>query len=389
VTFFRRTVIVLITVKEKFMKDVIRVGIIGASPSRGWALAAHVPALQSLPDFEIYAVSTTNKHSAERSAQALHATLAFDNHRDLLARSEIDLVVIAVNVTKHRELVLAALSAGKRVYCEWPLGRNLTEAEEITALAGRRGLQSIIGFQGRFSPAVRYLSDLLAEGYIGQLLNTRVAGAAPDDLWNGVLAPEYEITADPSSGNSLLAIPVGHILDMMGFTVGEFASVASTLVARRGKAILLRDRSIVPMPMHDQIAFSGTLENGALASVHYYGGMSSGRDFVWELSGTDGTIVLSADRGYPNISDLRIEGAQRNGKIETLSIPNKYQLARSSVPFAATNVAALYTQYALDLAQGTALVPGFELAVRRHRLVDAIQRSNATGRRESLTWSNP
>lgn len=371
------------------MRDVIRVGIIGASPSRGWALAAHVPALQSLPDFEIYAVSTTNKRSAERSAQALHATLAFDNHADLLARSEIDLVVIAVNVTRHRELVMAALSAGKPVYCEWPLGRNLTEAEEIAALAGRRGLRSTVGLQGRFSPAVRYLSDLLAEGYIGQLLNTRVAGAAPDDLWNGVLAPEYEITADPGSGNSLLAIPVGHILDMMGFAVGEFASVASTLVARRGKAILLRDRSTVPMPMHDQIAFSGTLENGALASVHYYGGMSSGRDFVWELSGTEGTIVLSADRGYANISDLKIEGAQRNGKIEALSIPNKYRLAPSSLPFAATNVAALYTQYALDLAQGTSLVPDFELAVRRHRLIDAIQRSNASGRREFLTWSNP
>jgi predicted dehydrogenase len=371
------------------MRDVIRVGIIGASPSRGWALAAHLPALQSLPDFEIYAVSTTNRQSAERSAQALHATLAFDNHHELLARSEIDLVVIAVNVTMHRELVMAALSAGKPVYCEWPLGRNLTEAEEMAAHAHRHGLRSIIGLQGRFAPAVRYLSDLLAEGYIGRLLNTRVAGAAADGLWNGVLAPEYEITADPSSGNSLLAIPVGHILDMMGFAVGEFAGVTSTLVARRGEATLLRDRSIVPMAMHDQIAFSGTLDNGALVSVHYYGGMSSGRDFVWELTGTEGTIVLSAERGYANISDLRIEGAQRNGEMKTLSIPKEYRLAPPGLPIAATNVASLYTQYARDLAQGTALVPGFELAVRRHRLIDAIQRSNAAGRREPSTWRNP
>ncbi len=70
----------------------IGVGIIGASPNRGWALAAHIPALQALPNYEIRAVSTSRRESAEKSAQTLGVALAFDNHTDLIARPEIDLV---------------------------------------------------------------------------------------------------------------------------------------------------------------------------------------------------------------------------------------------------------------------------------------------------------
>jgi len=53
----------------------------------------------------------------------------------------------------------------------------------------------------------------MADGYIVKLVGTRIASAGPDDPWTGILAPQYEATADRDSGNSLLAIPVGHPLD--------------------------------------------------------------------------------------------------------------------------------------------------------------------------------
>jgi predicted dehydrogenase len=157
----------------------IGVGIIGASPDRGWAKEAHLPALLALPEFEIRAVSTTRQHSAEESAKRVNSSLAFDDHRPLLARSEVDLVVISVNVMRHREIALAAIAAGKSVFCEWPLGRNLAEAEEMATAARSADVPTLVGLQGRFSPALEQVRGLVANDYVGKVIGTSIKGSAP------------------------------------------------------------------------------------------------------------------------------------------------------------------------------------------------------------------
>ena len=103
----------------------IRVGIIGANPDRGWAAQAHIPALQSLADdFEITALSTTRRESAEAAGRRFGVPLAFDNHQELVTSPTVDVVAITVKVPYHLELATAALEAGKAVYCEWPLGNG-------------------------------------------------------------------------------------------------------------------------------------------------------------------------------------------------------------------------------------------------------------------------
>ena len=97
----------------------IRVGIIGANPDRGWAAQAHIPALQSLPDdFEITALSTSRRESADAAGKRFGVRLAFDNHHDLVNSDAVDLVAVTVKVPSHLELATAALDAGRAVYCE-------------------------------------------------------------------------------------------------------------------------------------------------------------------------------------------------------------------------------------------------------------------------------
>ena len=115
----------------------IRVGIIGANPERGWAVEGHIPALKSLSDdFEITSLSTSRRKSAE-AASKLFAVPAFDDHQDLVSRADVDVVAITVKVPHHLELATAALEAGKAVYCEWPLGNGLREAEKPLFAGGR------------------------------------------------------------------------------------------------------------------------------------------------------------------------------------------------------------------------------------------------------------
>src|SRR6184192_3820510 len=110
----------------------IRVGIIGANPDRGWAAQAHIPALRSLAaDFEITALSTSRRESADAASKLFAVPTAFDNHEELVNSPGVDVVAVTVKVPYHLELATAALGAGKSVYCEWPLGNGLDEAETL------------------------------------------------------------------------------------------------------------------------------------------------------------------------------------------------------------------------------------------------------------------
>src|SRR5438034_4746566 len=98
------------------------VGIIGVSPARGWAATAHIPALRALPNYEIRAITAHSAGSARAAGEAFEVSAAFSDHEQLLRQPDIDVVAVTVKVPHHRELVFAALAAGKAVYCEWPLG---------------------------------------------------------------------------------------------------------------------------------------------------------------------------------------------------------------------------------------------------------------------------
>src|SRR5207302_3997214 len=75
----------------------IRVGIIGANPDRGWAAQAQIPALRSLADdFEITALSTNRRESADAASKLFGVPTAFDNHQDLVSNPAVDVVAVTV-----------------------------------------------------------------------------------------------------------------------------------------------------------------------------------------------------------------------------------------------------------------------------------------------------
>lgn len=104
------------------MAKPIGVGVIGASPGpNSWAANSHIPALHALRGFELRAVATSRRASADAAAQA-YGVEGFDDARKLIDHPGVDLVVVAVKVTRHYDLVEQALAAGKMVYSEWATG---------------------------------------------------------------------------------------------------------------------------------------------------------------------------------------------------------------------------------------------------------------------------
>ena len=158
-------------------KQRIRVGIIGTG---GWARYGHIPVLQALNDFEVVALAGRDKAKVQKYANEFGIGMAFGSAEELIAHPEIDLVVVLTPTPDHGRLASAVIAAGKDVYSEWPLSTNTVQSEEILAQANARGVKHIIGLQRRFSPAVRYLKDLVKDGYVGTLRSVRMSvGSTP------------------------------------------------------------------------------------------------------------------------------------------------------------------------------------------------------------------
>src|SRR5438309_363505 len=200
------------------------IGIIGVSSVRGWAATAHIPALRTLPNYEIRALSAHSAESARAAGEVFGVSAVFSDHEQLVTRPDIDLVAVTVRVPHHRELVSAALAAGKSVYCEWPLGRDLEDARAMAALAAEKKVRTVVGLQARQAPAIEFVQQLLRDGYVGEVLSTTMVGLSiPGD----VVEQPNAYMLYKANGANLLTVPFGHSLDVLNHVLGEFAELSA------------------------------------------------------------------------------------------------------------------------------------------------------------------
>src|SRR5437660_4634966 len=320
----------------------IRVGIIGANPDRGWAMQAHIPALKSLSDdFEITALSTSRSVSAAAAGKLFGVPLAFDTHHDLVKSAAVDVVAITVKVPYHFELAADALTAGKAVYCEWPLGNGLEEAERLAALAEKKGVLAVVGLQARSAPSVAYVHDLIKQGYVGDVLSTTVIGSGMG--WGPTEEPFNAYLNDKKNGATMLSIGLGHAADALCYCLGEVRELSATMTMRRKSFTIAKTGESKPMAAEDQVAVTGLLEGGEAFSIHYRGGVSRGTNLLWEINGTDGDLQVTADGGQAQIFDLTVRGGNgAQASLEILPVPEQYRSSQLQGP--PLNVAQAYAR---------------------------------------------
>ncbi len=369
---------------KRIRVGIIRVGIIGANPDRGWAAQAHIPALKSLSaDFEITALSTSRHESADAASKRFGVPLAFDNHQELVNNNAVDVVAVTVKVPYHLELATAALDAGKAVYCEWPLGNGLNEAETLAALAKKKGVLAVAGLQARSAPSVAYVRDLITQGYVGEVLSTTLIGSGMG--WGPTVEPYNAYLNDKKNGATMLSIAVGHAADALCHCLGEVRELSATMTMRRKSFTIAGTGERKAMTTQDQVGVSGVLEGGAAFSIHYRGGVSRGTNLLWEINGTEGDLQLTAAGGQAQIFEMTVHGGNgAQSSLEVLPVPEQYRWSPLQGPGPSTNIAQAYARFARDYREGTHLCPTFDDAVTRHRMLNAIETAAATGQRQTL-----
>jgi predicted dehydrogenase len=359
------------------MPDKIRLGLIGASVGGTWSSRSHLPAVQASAEVELTAVCTTRAESAEAARQAYGARLAFDDYRKMVASPEIDAVAVVVRVPSHYGPTKAALEAGKHVYCEWPLGKTTEEAVELTALAKARGLTTAVGLQARANPALVHMRDLVASGYVGEMLAVTVTL-----MREGVLTRPSHRTwqRDVTLGANTLTIANGHVLDAMRFVTGDFALLSAVVATQAKQWLDTGSNTWLDVTSPDNILVSGQLKNGAVVSSHVAAIPYAGSGYRMEIYGRDGTLV-AAGEDSPQLNDVTLHGAQRGNNLAPIAVPPELTVAAAATPAGeAFHVGQMYTAFARAICGGGGVLPDFATAVEMHRLVDAIRQASDTGR---------
>ncbi|MCA4993560.1 Gfo/Idh/MocA family oxidoreductase [Tsukamurella tyrosinosolvens] len=343
------------------------VGIIGANSERSWAAMTHVPALKSLPGlYSLDAVATSRPESAAASKEAFGASYAFSSGFELI-QSDVDLVVIAVRVPYHLELIEAAIESGKKFYCEWPLVRNSAEAAQVRRELVGKARPHAIGLQGRFNPTVLRAAELISSGRIGEVNSVQVLAARGPRVRDGKMPDFASYTVDAAAGAGALEVGGGHALDVVEQLVGPIDIVSAATATRSPNFTTTTGRAVTATaPDHVVGHFRAT--GGAPGTFQIFDGLVVGPHVRISVFGTDGTVTISDVRGNGGaglqIADLQLTVSQRVGAADlTFDTPEQAQLSR-----AAQNVRDIYQRFASG-----GEVPSIDDAVRLHSLIDAIK----------------
>ncbi|MDQ0439577.1 putative dehydrogenase [Kaistia dalseonensis] len=357
-----------------------RVGLIGADTQASWAGASHIPGLRAQPSLVLAAVATRREESAKAAAEAFGAERWFFDPYAMINDASIDVITVAVKVPAHRALVMAALSAGKAVYSEAPLGATLAETEEMARAA--EGLHTVIGLQGRHNPAVRRAAELVASGKLGRLMSARLGATT---FGYGPQSPStYDYFNKLASGASFMTITVGHVLDIIEAVLGPITEVdaRTELLWPDIEIVDTGETSAREIPDHLDLIAKTT--SGAPVSVQVLAGVAPEQaGFVFEIRGSAGWLRLSGNHpAGAQVGDLALTSSLSFAAPDAPIATGTGPTAAGFWNGAAINVGEVYASLGRDLVAGTHATPGFVQALHNSRLVAAVERAARTGERQ-------
>jgi len=244
----------------------VKVGVLGAG---AWAEFAHLPGYKRDPRCELVAIADPMVDRAQAFAKKFGIPHVYSSHEELIARDAIDIVDVCTPSATHFELSWAALSAGKHVLCEKPVAYDFMETRRAAALARDMGVKTKLGFTFRYSPAMQYMKELIADGYVGTpfIFN----GYEQNSQWLDPKTPLRQVdhTADQSViQTSSLEGYGAPIMDLAHLFMGSrFKEVVGTMRNFIPERVVRATGTMMRMNIDDGDIFIGDFESGAFGSI--------------------------------------------------------------------------------------------------------------------------
>ena len=212
------------------MAKKLNVGIVGL----GYIGKTHAQAYQSIPFcFPSTLVSADLKAVWRTSLgrdDAFIQECGFDiktTDLDEFINAPLDLVDICTPTGMHTAYVLAAAKAGKPIYCEKPLGKDLADARKMKEAADQAGILTRVAFVMRFYPAIRHMKSILDSGELGDVLNFRTHLFHGSYL-NPLRPMSWRLRFEQSGGGAFSDLGA-HILDLVQYLLGDVHSLRAEM----------------------------------------------------------------------------------------------------------------------------------------------------------------
>jgi myo-inositol 2-dehydrogenase/D-chiro-inositol 1-dehydrogenase len=290
------------------MTERVKLGLIGCGSI---ARSAHLPAMASLVDrVELVATADVDAGAAEAAAKPWGATHSTD-YRAVLARKEIEAVVVATPEYLHCEQVEAAAAAGKHILCEKPMAQSVAEADRMIAAAARAGVHLLIGHSRRFTRRYMEIRAAIDRGEIGAVRLMRENERRPrmktgEQVW---WTPKHW-TGNPNVSQGVAMLNAIHEADLLRWCIGaEAKSVYAEL------AVSIPGNVGVP----DFLSLTVNFTNGAIGSAEVSNCAPPGYPAFhqMELYGSEGAI-RAKDHELIGLTRFTESGADFPGTFDML-----------------------------------------------------------------------
>ncbi|HIE09463.1 MAG TPA: Gfo/Idh/MocA family oxidoreductase [Armatimonadetes bacterium] len=336
----------------------------------------------------LVAVCTARPETAERAKEHGGFEFATTDYRELVEHPQVEIVHCCTPNKFHREVCVAALEAGKHVYCDKPLAMNVREAEEMVRAAERSGKVHMVTFQYRFIPAILRAKELVEEGRVGEVVTFRAAY-----LHSGYLDPErpmsWRLRRELAGGGALFDLG-SHVIDLVHFLLGPIRRVfavlktfvterpvspgsperakvevddwAQLLVELEGGAVGTIEASRVATGAEDEIRFEAHGTKGAF----YFNSMDP--NWLYFFEGTAPEVPLGGERGFKRIAS-----------IQRYPEPARLPPRNASIGWVRYHVACLF-EFLRAIAEGREAEPSFRAGLEAQRVLEAALVSAREGR---------
>ncbi|MBZ0287002.1 MAG: Gfo/Idh/MocA family oxidoreductase, partial [Anaerolineae bacterium] len=285
-------------------REPVRIGMIGV----GQIGKHHLDNYSKIPDAQIVAVADVNEAEARRVADLYKIPNVYTDFREMLKRDDIQAVDVALHNNLHMPMTVAALEAGKNVYCEKPMAGSYRDAETMLARARECDRKLSIQLSGLFKNETKAAKYLIDAGHLGKLYHARSVGHRRRGRpYVDGYGSTFFVQKDHASGGALYDMGVYHISEIL-FLLGNPSP----------ETITGRVYQETPMDETRRQKSGYNVEELGLGFVRLAGGLTLDIIEAWavHMDKFDGSTVFGSEGGvrlnpfgyFRSVGDLDLDG---------------------------------------------------------------------------------
>lgn len=296
------------------MTEAIRIGIIGAG---GIVRDRHLPGFSRIEGVEVTAVCNRTPESTERIADEYGIRYRLGDWRELIAHPEVNAVLVGTWPYLHRDASLAALAAGKPVFCQARMARNASEARQMRDAQRASGLPAMLCPPPHGMKWDRAIKRLLAEGCIGTPLSIRI-----QSLHGRYLDPHAPLSwRQDKALSGYNTLTLGIYAEVIRRWFGDHVSLQAVSRTHVKQRVEPTSGLLEEVQIPDTVWMTAELACGAIAEYSLSGTAHAAPSDRIEMYGAEGTLVyeIEADRvlgaKYPGdpLKELPLSDDESNG----------------------------------------------------------------------------